>query len=230
MKAYCIVMVGNAQSEAGFAKLKESHERVGNEFELHRWAASTPGSHLREWWPREVEWCCLSDGNWVEEWGVQLKPYRSRVDEARRACFLSHYQLWEAVAESNEPALILEDDALFVYKLQPKDVLEWGWQITSINDPDGATRKAKQYHQSIQRRPAKVCPVPRLDDDPTIPYGLPGASAYIITPKGALHAIGLTHTFGAWPNDALLCHQLCIGMLGCSTTYYTKVQGTPSSL
>jgi len=77
---------------------------------------------------------------------------------------------------------------------------------------------------------AYVVEAPWVDDDHHVPQGLAGASAYIITPAGALAAIRLVERFSGWPNDALLCRQLLPGMLGVTTTYHTRVSGTPSRL
>ena len=61
--------------------------------------------------------------------------------------------------------------------------------------------------------------------DESIPQGLPRHSAYIIKPEGAKKIIELQESIGWWPNDAIMCKQLC-SWLRVHKPYYTKVQGT----
>jgi len=113
--------------------------------------------------------------------------------------------------------------------MDPAVVLSTPHIIIGINDPRGATRKAQLFHDGVRGAHAPtVLDVPWVDD-PEVPQGLAGASAYLMKPAGAWHALNLVDRLGAWPNDALLCKQLVPG-LGVTRTYYTRVQGTRSRL
>lgn len=159
--------------------------------------------------------------------GVKKTAYTTAEPMRRVACFLSHYLLWKQCMEQDEPMLILEHDAIFVKPFDETDFLKAQCEIISINDPRGATRKSSDYHDKLQQNPQKCQRVPTIDE-PTVPQGLPGNSAYVIKPAGAKKMIELVNEFGAWPNDALMCKQM-IQSLGASKIYYTKVQGTPST-
>src|SRR5690606_11768388 len=102
----------------------------------------------------------------------------------RQACFWSHFHLWRRCVLDNEPTLILESDAVFTRNFDPDELDGCPYDIVSLNDPRGATRKAHDYHQQIQARShyAHVIGAPWVDEDHTIPQGLPGMSAYVIWP------------------------------------------------
>lgn len=159
--------------------------------------------------------------------GLKKAAYKTTNPLKRVACFLSHYVLWKKCVESDQPIIILEHDAIFVRPFEPDAFMKAKCDIISLNDPRGATRKALQFHEELQRNPQVIQRVPTIDDL-MIPQGLPGNSAYIIKPSGARKMMDLAKEFGAWPNDALMCKQL-IQSLGASKIYYTKVQGTPST-
>ena len=61
-----------------------------------------------------------------------------------------------------------------------------------------------------------------------IAQGIGGNSAYYIKPEGAKKLLELVDEYGAWPNDALMCHQL-VANLGVTKTHYTTVQRLPST-
>ena len=144
------------------------------------------------------------------------------------ACFVSHYRLWYKCKDLNEPILVLEHDAIFIRNLDLEQVL-WDspFDILGINNPLMATRKAKLYHDIIISTDQEYQKVPDIDDI-TIPQGLAGNSAYIITPNGANTMLELVKEYGAWPNDALMCKQL-VKSLGVTKTFYTKIQGIRST-
>ena len=79
----------------------------------------------------------------------------------------------------------------------------------------------------IQSDMREIQPVPRIDKK-EIAQGLAGNSAYIITPKAAGKVIQDVDTYGAWPNDAILCYQIN-PYLRVTKTYYTAVQGLRST-
>lgn len=160
--------------------------------------------------------------------GLQKRVYPTRVPEKRIACFLSHYMLWKECVFYNEPYFIFEQDAIFTRRISKEDFIileDCVYDVISLNDPRGATRKSKLYDMKIKGSYRPVVPVPALDDnDFTIPHGLPGNSAYYIKPEGAKKLLELVDEHGAWPNDAIMCRQLMPGKLGCLRKYLTTIQ------
>jgi hypothetical protein len=230
VKAYVITIAGNDQSEASAAKCIQSSKDVGNEFEVETLNAFVPDDVGAEMTARGIPWTYP----WYEpedrpEIGLRLHPYTTKRRKARMACFLSHHALWRECAEFQDPILIMEDDALWVRKLE-MHIAESHHSIVGINDPRGSTRRSTIFHKQVQERQGAdwVVDVPWVDDY-QVPQGLAGASAYLMKPAGAWHALGLVDRLGAWPNDALLCKQL-VPLLGCTRTYFTRVQRTPSTL
>ena len=234
MKAYAIVLEDHDTSNAGWGRLEITSKHVKNDFEILKFKAKTPIDAHNElsklstssiWsWPWEGEEYDFSTG-------IKKVAYPTRNPHARVACFLSHYALWEKCIVDDEPYLILEHDAMFIEKFNLEDILpssalDDAW-IIGINDPRGATRRAHIFHDQIKKSTFKIMPVPRVDDH-NIAQGLAGNSAYVITPKAAKRVIEMVKKIGMWPNDALLCYQL-FPFLRVTTTYYTRVQGLPST-
>jgi GR25 family glycosyltransferase involved in LPS biosynthesis len=79
----------------------------------------------------------------------------------------------------------------------------------------------------VQAGESWIQPVPSVDEF-NIPQGLAGNSAYIIKPDGAKDILSAAREHGLWPNDALMCKQL-VPKLGVTKTYFTRVQGLPST-
>lgn len=229
MRAIAIVLKGDVQSEACWEKLRQSHYTVGNKFEINAVKAFTPRNIDAAMRFIGVKWTYPDEEEVREVDGalLRLKPYKNGSSPERKACFLSHLGLW--LAAMDEPILILEDDALFVRRLDPQPILDSPYQIIGINDPRGATRLPQVYHERVQNANHEIQDAPWIDD-PCVPQGLAGASAYLVKPAGGKKALNLVARYNGWPNDALLCKQLCPGMLGQTKTYYTKVQGRPSQL
>ena len=159
-----------------------------------------------------------------------LRPYSGRP-EARQACALNHLILWKLAVESNRPVLILEHDAEFIRPLD--DIAELGldrWLFVSINDPRGATAAAERFHRAVHRSEELVVEAPRVRG-PLYLRGLPGASAYICTPRGAELALRAVQVFGLWPNDAIVSRQVLGRGVGVLRHYVTRVQsGVPSTM
>ena len=144
--------------------------------------------------------------------------------KAKIACTRSHMDLWNRCLELNEPIMILEHDALFTRFFEPFD---FEGDILGLNDPRGATRKSKVFHDKVSSKEGiSDCP---MVDYQNVPQGLAGNSAYIIKPSGAKHLLNLIDEYGFWPNDAIMCNQLCPNMLKVVYPYYTKVQGVDST-
>ena len=225
MKAYAIVIDNNATSQHGFQRLVESSQRVGNDFEIDKMGAVTPGTVDGVMEFTGVKWNYPWEGSVVDfASGMTKTAYVTANPKARMACAMSHYMLWVRVAQTKETSLILEHDALFVHKMDIEDVSQ---PIVGINNPIGATRRAQMFHDEILRRADDIQPVPVIDKL-SVPQGLAGNSAYIITSAGAERMLDLVAQYGMWPNDALMCRQLVPG-LSVTRKFYTCVQGLRST-
>lgn len=168
--------------------------------------------------------------------GLRCHAYKGRNPLARQACFYSHLALWHLCAEGTEPIIVLESDAVFTRFFDPAELDNYDdhFGMISLNDPRGATRKAREYHETIQRdacdeRWRDVVEIPWIDAY-EVPQGLPGHSAYYILPSFARRLIDKANELGGMPNDTLACKQWFPRELGCLTSYVTKVSGRPSSL
>lgn len=229
MKAYIITLEDNEDSINAAIACKNSHTAVENTFEIEKYSA-TPAKLA------EIS-IATSDLEWNYPWsgsendfksGLIKNAYTTADPKKRIACFMSHYRLWHRCREEDTPILILEHDAIFIKKLDLEQVLsDSPFDILGINNPLMATRKSKQYYDTIMNKPQEYQRVPDIDSV-TIPQGLAGNSAYIIKPNGANTMIELAKEHGAWPNDALMCKQL-VSSLGVTKTFYTKIQGIRST-
>ena len=230
IEVYSIVVYGNEISETGFKKLVESSEAVGNDFDIRKYAAVTPSTVQHTLDMFNVKWNYPWEGEVVDfASGLVKRAYPTKDRNKRIACALSHYTLWHAIKNQNINAVILEHDAEFFYKLDVDNLIFTPYNITGLNNPLGATRKANQFYTAVLANGNEFQPVPIIDDV-KIPQGLAGNSAYYITPTGAQLMIDLVEQYGLWPNDALMCYQL-LGKhrIGVTRKFYTKVQGLPST-
>lgn len=226
MKAYAIVIKDNPISETAFETLVRS-----SNIDITRHDAITPERVDGLMTKLMLKWNYPWSGQVIDfATGLTKLAYVTNNPESRIACALSHYMLWLECSQQAEPYLILEHDAEFMQPLT-EDAIELFKQspalIASINSPLGATRRATLYHTKLREVPGDLVPVPEIDDI-KVPQGLPGNSAYMIKPTGAQSLVDLVANFGLWPNDAIMCKQLIHGLY-CFTTYYTRVQGTPST-
>lgn len=230
MKAFIITLASDPSSIEAAGKCKDSSEEVGNDFHIDTFWASTPETVRSDMRRLGIsEWSYPEEG--TKEWGnMVLSAYKSSNPDARKACFCSHALLWELCREQGEPILILEHDALWTAPLKVKSLLAAGkWGAVGINDPRGATRRARAYHVGVRNAPVRdVVEVPWVDND-TVPQGMAGASAYVIRPWAAALALRFARDYGAWPNDALLCKQN-FGWLGQLKPYCTTIQKMKSTL
>jgi len=228
MKAKIITLKGHSGSELNAATCIKSSKKLHNTFDIETFDAITPEQVPHIMNSNMIQWTYPLEG--VRDdfgTGLKLTAYPTEVPEKRIACFLSHWTLWKEVIETNEPMLILEHDAKFVRHLDPQYIIDSKFSIVGINDPIGATRKARTYKDMIQRETDSIIPVPRIDEF-NIPQGLAGNSAYILKPNGAKQLIETMKDTGIWPNDALMCYQL-IKLLGVTTQFYTTIQPMEST-
>ena len=223
MKAYVITIRGNRYSESCAARCLDSvleHTCPNLDMETHH--ARTPDT-LR---PGDLaRYSYPGEGQTIEHpSGMVLEGYRCSDVQKKIACTLSHMELWKKCVMMQETIIILEHDAVFTRWFDPDAIDIDDGQIVSINDPRGATRRGFLYHRKINLAglgPREITGVNRSDEN--APDGLPGNSAYIITPGAALDAIGLVGVWGIWPNDALLCKQFFPHRLFSLYPYATKV-------
>lgn len=227
MKAYAIVLRDHEVSEAGYERMVKSSFKVGNKFTINKFEAVTPEYVDAIMEENHVKW----NYPWVGKvtdfaTGLTKSAYKTKNPKARVACAMSHYLLWKTCVKLNEPILILEHDAVFTLPIDfdPSDANMF---IIGINNPLGATRKAREYYNTIMDSNKWIQPVPKIDND-DVPQGLAGNSAYIIKPVGAQKMLALVKEFGLWPNDAIMCRQL-LPRLGVTRKFYTNVQGLKST-
>lgn len=228
MKAYSIVIKDHEVSELGFWRTCGSSSQCGNTFEINRYDAVTHDKAMS---------VLLGSGlSWNYPWdkpvrdinsGLLKSPYQTRNPNARIACALSHYKLWEKCYKEDETFLIMEHDCVWFNKLDIWVTEDPRYDIIGINDPRGCTRRSNQFHQAVKKAQGLVTRAPKIDED-YVPQGIAGNSAYIMQPTGAKKMLDLVSEYGLWPNDALMCRQL-VPSLGVTKTYYTGVQGLPST-
>ncbi len=94
------------------------------------------------------------------------------------ACFMSHHQVWRQIADSHEPALVLEDDAILA--LNTPALLKVLDSLEGVDHVSIETRQRQkmlgQSFKSIDGLDARLHP---LLQDRT------GAAAYVLWPAGA---------------------------------------------
>ncbi len=118
------------------------------------------------------------------------------------ACYFSHRLAWDTVLTINEPALILEDDALLSICV-PK-ILKSLTDISNIDLVNLENRGRKKFVSKFQKDIGCNSKLIRLYQDRT------GAAGYILWPSGADKLIKLEKTSGIGLADAQItsCHSL----------------------
>ena len=228
MKAYSIVLESDKFSELGYKKLLNSSKIVKNSFKIERFNAVTPKEAPMVLSGNGLEWNYPWEGSDLDiVSGLQKTAYPTKVPNKRIACAMSHWLLWHKCIKEDSPLLILEHDAIFIEKLNYDLILKSNYEIVGINDPRMATRRAQDFYDKVINGESWIQPIPTIDEV-TVPQGLAGNSAYIIKQSGAKKLLDAARKYGMWPNDALMCKQLISG-LGVTKTFYTRVQGLPST-
>jgi GR25 family glycosyltransferase involved in LPS biosynthesis len=228
MKAYAIVIKGNDVSELGYENLVKSSDNVGNDFKIERHDAVTPDKAINNLVGLGINWKYPWDQA-VRDIGSGLlkTPYPTKNPNARIACALSHYKLWQKCWKEEETMTIMEHDAVWKKRLDEWVTTDPKYDIIGINDPRGCTRRSSVFHEQVQKAQGLITRAPKIDED-YIPQGIGGNSAYVMRPSGAKKMLDLVAEYGLWPNDALMCRQL-VRTLGVTKNYYTGVQGLPST-
>jgi len=163
--------------------------------------------------------------------GMYLRHYPAKDPAKVIACMVSHMMAWDMVFQKNETMVVLEHDAVFIRRFIPENALDETFKggILGLNEPRGTTRKSALYHQMVSKNHG-LQSTPKIDEpnEPPLPSGLPGNSAYVITPFAAKKLLDKVDEIGMWPNDALMCRQF-FPWLQVAYPYYTKVQGVVST-
>jgi hypothetical protein len=216
MKGFLITISSSRDSLTYSNFCEKSVEITKSKLSLFKFEATVPETlfDIKWSWPHRKKLVC-------ERTGLLLTAYRNQDLRKRIACAQSHYLLWKKCLELNETILILEHDAVFVRTFEP---FEFEGGVCSINSPLCATFNDKLYDEKLIEG---INEVPWVADE-KIPQGLPGNSAYMIKPWAAKELIDLQDSIGWWPNDAIMCKQLC-PWLRCHKPYFTEVQGIKST-
>lgn len=162
--------------------------------------------------------------------GLYLKHYQTDNILAVASCMVSHMRCWQMCIDLYEPVVVLESDAIFTRKFDMHDLTkDFNGGIIGLNDPRGATRKARVFHEKVSKTEGlQKCPtVDEINEDP-LPSGIAGNSAYVITPRAAKRLLEKTKELGLWPNDAVMCKQF-FPWLQVVYPYYTGLQGGKST-
>ena len=114
------------------------------------------------------------------------------------ACFLSHYAAWEKVAASEEPALILEDDAILARETPA--LLSWLFSLNEVDHVSLETRQRKKLigHASFTNSDIQISLHPLFQDRT-------GAAAYVLWPRAARVLIEKFAKQGMGLADAFIC-------------------------
>lgn len=162
--------------------------------------------------------------------GLFLKAYPTADIKRVMACALSHMKLWKWSVDNNETIVVLEHDAFFTETFNPDHLIsDPSWGVVGLNDPRGNTRKGQLFHNMVSAKEG-IQHVPSIDNtqEPPLPMGIAGNSAYIIRPWAAKELLKSTKILGVWPNDAIMCKQL-FPWLRVVYPYYTTTQRNVSS-
>ena len=219
MKAFIITLMNDAWSLSYAERCLQSIQDTESEIEATLFDATTPQTIFPvAWtWPTGKKITCPKNK-------FIFKIHKTYDNHKRIALAQSHFRLWQMCVSMNEPIMILEHDALFTKKFTAQETSAKLVGAYSINDPRGSPFKAKDYHNNLVDGFNKV---PWVAPE-NIPQGLPGHSAYVITPWAAKDIIEKQDRIGWWPNDAIMCRQLC-EWLYVYKPYFTKTQGIKST-
>ena len=113
------------------------------------------------------------------------------------ACFMSHHQVWQQIAASHEPALVLEDDAILA-----RNTPELLKVLSQLEDVDHVSLETRQRQKLLGRRFKSMAGMnarlhPLLQDRT-------GAAAYVLWPSGARLLLGKFEQQGMGLADAFI--------------------------
>ena len=123
---------------------------------------------------------CRADPKWTN-------PFTGRkLLQNEVACFKSHINAWIKVSESNQPMIIMEDDAV-INELWNEDLY-----LDLMKEYDFL------YLQRNENEPENVTSIDNVLEVPSFPYNM---TAYVITPKTARHLLSKVDLFNMIPVD-----------------------------
>lgn len=236
MKAFIITMSNNAKSLEMTKVLKESILRTETNLCVEHFEAIQPPElykHNVDIFEDFVAWKYPerdTENHLDFSTGLFLKSYAANDPKRVIACALSHAKLWKWSADNNETIVVLEHDAVFTKKFDPSDyTYDPAWGVLGLNDPRGNTRKGQLFHSIVSQNNG-IQSVPDIDttQEPPLPMGIAGNSAYMIRPFAAKQLIEKCKELGLWPNDAIMCKQL-FPWLRVTYPYITNTQPNVSS-
>ena len=236
MKAFIITMSRNADSLRLSKVCKESIITTNSVLDVQHFEAVVPPElykHNVEIFDDFVPWRFpeqQTQNHLDFATGLFLKAYQTADIKRVMACSLSHMKLWKWSVDNNETIVVLEHDAFFERTFDPDDLVsDPSWGVVGLNDPRGNTRKGQLFHNIVSAQEG-IQPVPSIDttQEPPLPMGIAGNSAYIIRPWAAKELLKSTKVLGLWPNDAIMCKQL-FPWLRVVYPYYSTTQRNVSS-
>lgn len=207
MKAFVIIIKNHTFSERKAAHCIESGREIGK-VKVERFDAIDKSQAQNTMQEYGLEWTWAHNNTKPSICPItklKQRPYYGANLDAKIGCSMSHYLLWKRCIEINELILILEHDTVFVRALPTLNFKG----ICQINDPKGAGKNGQYLSKRMSSR--NVCGVqPKTPNtnDPFVPDGLAGNSAYMIKPHAAQELVDKYHQLGVWPNDATMCIQL----------------------
>ncbi len=133
----------------------------------------------------------------LDQWNarIALDRWERPLLPTELACFFSHYKLWQQVAASQEPALLLEDDALL-----SSDIPAFLKHAQSLEGMDHISLETR-LRKKLLGRTHHLQPgmgIARMYQDRT------GAAAYILWPSGAQKLVAHALGHGAALADAFI--------------------------
>lgn len=171
------VLIINLPEETGRLNFQQQQmQRLGIDFEVIR-AVSTKHVHERAHYQLALGW---------------ERPLR----KTEIACYLSHHKAWQAVLNSNQPTLILEDDALL-----SRHVPALLKVLATKTECDMVTLEVRGREKIVARKSQ-----PLLGDYHIVPLyqDRTGAAGYVLWPSGAKILLDKAKTHSAGLADAFI--------------------------
>lgn len=134
----------------------------------------------------------LPDSFTEDYWRTWERP----LSPTERACFVSHLQLWQRIAESDAPALVLEDDVILSGTLPA--FLQQAAMLRGVEHMSLETRARKKLISSAPMAMCGEVAVHRLYLDRS------GAAGYLLWPNGARKLVARSSREAALA-DAMIC-------------------------
>ena len=138
---------------------------------------------------------------------LQLKPFPGlksfRDTKGVRGCFCSHYLLWKKCADTNQPLIVFEHDAVVIRPI-PQSLMD---QFDDILVLDAHSRTAANYLERLKEdhgllvETKNAKPQNNMSIKHYNKIHIKGAHAYIIKPNGAQKLIEFTKKYGVMPAD-----------------------------